>query len=78
MVKRRSLIVYFKNMKALEGNALAGLEKFVSVAYVSPKTNYAILYCDEAKVKQIRNTLLNTKGITEVTESKMPLETFEA
>lgn len=78
MVKRKSLIVYFRNAKALEGNALEGLEKYVSVAYVSTKTNYAVLYCDENRAKQIRNTLINTKGITEVSESKLPMETFEA
>ena len=71
MVKRRSLIVYFKNE-----NFLKNIDSSVNVAYVSKKRKYAVIYMDENKLKGIRINLQRTKGVLDVIESKAPLEAF--
>ena len=43
MVKRRSLIVYFKNE-----NFLKNIDSSVNVAYVSKKRKYAVIYMETA------------------------------
>ena len=71
MVKRRSLIVYFKNE-----NFLKNIDSSVNVAYVSKKRKSAVIYMDENKFKGIRINLQRTKGVLDVIESKAPLEAF--
>lgn len=71
MVKRKSLIIYFKSEHFLKN-----MDNCVNVAYVSKKRKYAVIYLDENKVKFVRNNLQRTKGVIEVLESLTPLESF--
>lgn len=71
MVKRKSLVVYFKNE-----NFLKQLDEYINVAYVSKKRKYAILFMDEQRLKGIRNFLQRTKGVISYEESKLVLESF--
>lgn len=71
MIERKSLIVYFKNKKALDD-----LGEKVNVAYISNKFNYAVIYADKSLANKLRSQLPNNKGIKSVMDSKVELETF--
>lgn len=71
MVKRKSLVVYFKN-----DNFIKTLDRGINVSYVSKKNKYAILYMDECRVKGIKINLQRTKGVLDILDSNVALETF--
>jgi uncharacterized protein YlbG (UPF0298 family) len=60
MLKRKSLIIYFRNPKVLKQ-----IEKFGDIMYYTKKKKYAIIYVNEeeldSKVKEIQNLKLVKK-----------------
>ena len=71
-IRRRSLVIYYKNEKALNN-----LGDHVRVVYKSTRFKYVIVYLDEKKVFETKKKLINDSGIKEVIDSKFKLETFE-
>ena len=57
-------------------NFLRKIDNNINVSYVSKKGKYAILYMDESRCKAIRNDLERTKGVLDVIDSKIILESF--
>lgn len=72
MVKRKSIIVYFKSENAIKELD----ENILNIVYVSKKAHYAVAYLDEKKVFETKKKLLNTKGIREVIESKTDMSNY--
>ncbi len=64
MVKRKSLIVHFRNPKAVKE-----IEKIVPVQYFHKKRRYAICYVNEAEKVKITNEIKKIKLVKRVEES---------
>ncbi len=71
MVRRKSLVVYFKN-----DNFIKSIDDSVNIQYVSKKRKYAVLFMDENRIKGTRNFLQRTKGVLGIEDGQICLETF--
>lgn len=71
-IRRRSLIIYYKQEAALDV-----LDDYVRVVHKSSKFKYVVVYLDEKKVYETKKKLINAKGIRDVIDSKFELENFE-
>lgn len=72
MIVRRSLIVYFRNPKAIKQIA-----EFGELKYYSKKGKYAVLYLDENKVEAITGKLNQLKLVRKVEESLLDNEAYQ-
>ncbi|MGD9910468.1 MAG: DUF2129 domain-containing protein [Candidatus Izemoplasmatales bacterium] len=73
MVKRKGIIIYFQNKKAIKD-----IERFhVRVTYVNEKAGYAVAYMDEPYVEKTKKQIQNLKGIKKVEESLVEMEHLE-
>ncbi len=64
MIKRKSLIVYFRSPKAVKQ-----IEKFTSVTYYHKKRHYAVCYVNEDDIELTIEKLKNMKLVKKVEES---------
>jgi uncharacterized protein YlbG (UPF0298 family) len=71
MVKRKSLIVYFRNPKVLKK-----VEKFGDIAYFTKKKKYAILYVNETELNQKMAEIKALKLVRKVEESLFENEEY--
>lgn len=71
MVKRRSLIVYFRNPKVLKQ-----VEKVAEIKYYTKKKKYAIIYVSEEEVKAKKEELQQLKLVRRVDESLFDTEEY--
>ena len=72
MVKRQSLIVYFRNPKVLKQ-----VEKVAQIKYYSKKKKYAIIYVSEEEVKAKKEELNQLKLVRKVEESLFETTEYE-
>lgn len=71
MLKRKSLIVYFRNPKVLKQ-----VEKFGPIKYYTKKKKYAVIYVDEEKLEETINGLKDLKLVRKVEESLFETEEY--
>jgi uncharacterized protein YlbG (UPF0298 family) len=64
MLKRKSLIIYFRNPKALKQ-----LEKFGEIMYFTKKKKYAIMYVNEEELQEKVKEIQALKLVRKVEES---------
>ncbi len=64
MVDRKSLVVYFKNPKAIKQMAEYG-----EIKYFTKKRKYAILYLNREDISKVTEQLLKLKLVRRVEES---------
>lgn len=64
MLKRKSLIVYFRNPKVLKQ-----VEKFGEIMYFTKKKKYAVIYVNEEELQQKKKELQGLKLVRKVEES---------
>ena len=64
MVDRKSLVVYFKNPKAIKQMAEYG-----EIKYYTKKRKYAILYLNRKDIRTVTEQLLKLKLVRRVEES---------
>ena len=72
MIKRKSLIVYFRNPKALKH-----IEKVSEITYFTKKKKYAVLYVDEAEVQDKIKELKGIKLVRKIEESLFETEEYQ-
>ena len=72
MLKRRSLIVYFRNPKILKT-----IEKISEIKYYTKKKKYAVIYVNEDEVEQKIQELQAIKLIRKVEESLFETEEYQ-
>lgn len=72
MTIRRSLIVYFRNPKAIKQIA-----EFGELKYYTKKGKYAVLYLDENKVEEIKGKLMKLKLVRKVEESLLDNKEYQ-
>ncbi len=71
MVKRHSLIVYYK-----QENALNVLDGIANIVHKSKRFRYAVVYIDAKRVNEVKKKLNGAKGIKDVIDSEFSLENF--
>ena len=72
MIERKGLIVYFDDQ-----NALSQLDKSIfNVYYVSKKENYAVIYFDANRYKQVIEIIGKIKGIVSFADCENEIGTF--
>jgi len=71
-IRRRSLIIYYKQESALQA-----LDDSIRVVHKSNKFKYVIVYVDEKKVYEIKKKLMNAKGIKDIIDSQFELEQID-
>jgi uncharacterized protein YlbG (UPF0298 family) len=71
MVKRRSIIVYFRNPKVLKQ-----VEKISEIKYYTKKKKYAIIYVNEEEVQATIDELRKNKLVRKVEESLFENEEY--
>ena len=71
-IRRRSLIIYYKQESALQA-----LDENVRIVHKSNKFKYVIVYVDEKKVYETKKKLMNAKGIKDIIDSQFELESFD-
>ena len=71
-IRRRSLIIYYKQESALQA-----LDENVRIVHKSNKFKYVIVYVDEKKVYDTKKKLMNAKGIKDIIDSQFELESFD-
>jgi len=65
MVKRSSIILYYRNKKVLKN-----LDKFhLNIAYTNHKAGYAVAYLDSEYVEKVKKQLMTIHGIKKVEDS---------
>lgn len=64
MVDRRSLVVYFRNPKAVKQMA-----EFGEIKYYTKKGKYAILYLNKEDITEVKEKLMKIKLIRKVEDS---------
>lgn len=72
MLKRKSVIVYFRNPKALKH-----IEKINPITYFSKKKKYAILYMNEEEIEVKIKELKEIKLVIKTEESMLNNEQYE-
>ena len=72
MLKRKSLIVYFRNPKVLKQ-----VEKFGEIKYFTKKKKYAVIYVNEEEVKEKMKSLKSLKLVRKVEESLFDTEEYQ-
>ena len=71
-IRRRSLIIYYKQESALQA-----LDESIRIVHKSSKFKYVIVYVDEKKVYEIKKKLMNAKGIKDIIDSQFDLEQID-
>jgi uncharacterized protein YlbG (UPF0298 family) len=64
MIKRKSLIVYFRSPKAVKQ-----IERIASVTYFNKKRHYAVVYVNEEELQKTETELKKLKLVKKVEES---------
>lgn len=64
MVKRKSLIIYFRNPKVLRN-----IEKIADITYFTKKKKYAVIYVDESEKDSVMAKIKEMKLVRRVEES---------
>lgn len=64
MIKRKSLIVYFRSPKAIKR-----ISKILDISYYTKKRKYAIGYCNEEDLENIKKQLDEIKLVRRIEES---------
>lgn len=72
MLKRKSLIVYFRNPKVLKQ-----VEKFGEIKYFTKKKKYAVIYVNEEDLKEKIKGLKSLKLVRKVEESLFDTEEYQ-
>jgi uncharacterized protein YlbG (UPF0298 family) len=72
MVKRRSLIVYYRSPKALKH-----IEQFAHITYHNNKRHYAVCYINDDNVTETIKQITNHKLIKRVEESLFATEDYQ-
>lgn len=72
MVKRKSMIVYFRNPKALKH-----IEKVAPISYFTKKKKYAICYVNEDEVDTKLKAFKEIKLVRKVEESMFSNEEYQ-
>jgi uncharacterized protein YlbG (UPF0298 family) len=72
MVDRKSLVVYFRNPKAIKQ-----LADFGEIKYYTKKGKYAILYLNKEDQGKVTEQLLNMKLVRKVEESLFENEEYK-
>lgn len=72
MVKRKSLIVYFRTPKAIKL-----IERILPVVYYNKKRRYAICYTNEEEISKKTEELRAIKLIKKVEESMFETEEYQ-
>ena len=72
MLKRQSLIIYFRNPKILKEIA-----KISEIKYYHKKRRYAIVYVSEGEVEEVSAKLKALKNVRRVEESLRDGEEYE-
>ena len=72
MLKRRSLIIYFRNPKVLKT-----IEKISEIKYYTKKKKYAVIYVNEDEVEQKIEELKEIKLVRRVEESLFETEGYQ-
>lgn len=72
MLKRKSLIVYFRNPKVLRK-----IEKIGEIKYYTKKKKYAIIYANEEEIELKKEELQKLKLVRRVEESLLDNEEYQ-
>ncbi len=72
MVKRKSLIVYFRNPKALKKIA-----DVTEVTYYTKKKKYAVVYVNEDQVEAVTKRLQEISLVRKIEESLFETEGYQ-
>jgi len=72
MVKRKSLIVYFRTPKAIKQ-----IDKVLPVVYYNKKRRYAICYSNEEEISKKTEELKMIKLVKRIEESKFETEEYQ-
>lgn len=72
MLKRKSIIVYFRNPKALKH-----IEKVNPITYFTKKKKYAVLYMTEDEIESKTKQLKDIKLVKKVEESMFSNEEYQ-
>ncbi|MFK5883298.1 MAG: DUF2129 domain-containing protein [Candidatus Izemoplasma sp.] len=72
MLKRKSLIVYFRNPKVLKE-----IGKISDIKYYHKKRRYAILYVNEEEVEEVSKKIKAIKNVRRVEESLNDNEEYQ-
>ncbi len=72
MLKRKSVIVYFRNPKALKH-----IESINAITYFTKKKKYAVLYMNEEEVEPKIKLLKEIKLVRKVEESMADNEEYQ-
>lgn len=72
MVKRKSLIVYFRNPKVLKH-----VEKLAEIKYYTKKKKYAVIYVSEEELESKIEQLKGMKLVRKVEESLFETEEYQ-
>ena len=71
MLKRTSIIIYFKNPKILKE-----IEKISTIKYYNKKRKYAIIYVNEADVEENMSKISKMKSVKKVEQSLVENEEY--
>ncbi|PAT01402.1 hypothetical protein CI105_06715 [Candidatus Izimaplasma bacterium ZiA1] len=71
MLKRTSIIIYFKNPKILKE-----IEKISTIMYYNKKRKYAIIYVNESDVEENMNKISKMKSVKKVEQSLVENEEY--
>lgn len=72
MVKRKGIIIYFRNKKIINKIKELG----INVTYVSEALRYLTGYVDESLFNEVQKTLKNHRLIKKIEESKQEMESL--
>lgn len=72
MLKRKAVIVYFRNPKALKH-----IDKINPITYFTKKKKYAILYMNEEEIEVKVKQLKDIKLVVKVEESMLDNEEYQ-
>lgn len=72
MLKRKSIIVYFKTPKVLKR-----VEQLATISYYNKKRRYAICYVNEEDIESITNQLRELKAIKRVEVSLFETDEYQ-
>jgi len=72
MIKRKSLIVYFRNPKVLKQ-----VEKFGEIKYFTKKKKYAVIYVNEDELEQKKKEIQGLKLVSRVEESLLDTTEYQ-
>lgn len=72
MLKRKSIIVYFRNPKVLKQ-----VEKFGEIKYFTKKKKYAVIYVNEEELEQKIKELQGLKLVRKVEESLLDTSEYQ-